>query len=111
MSPLRWTVKSTRTLAAELGARGHKASAGTVAVLLRAEGFEPAGQRQGARGEKSHPDRDAQFRYINGQARAFMDAGDPVISVDTKKKELVGRVRQRWPAVAAEGLPGPGPRP
>jgi DDE family transposase len=89
MSPLRWTVRSTRTLAAELARQGHKVSAGTVADLLRGEGFSLQGNAKVLEGS-SHPDRDAQFRYINGRAAACLSAGDPVISVDSKKKELVG---------------------
>jgi hypothetical protein len=89
MSPLRWTVKSTRTLAAELTAQGHKVSAGTVGDLLRGEGFSLQGNAKVLEGS-SHPDRDAQFRYINAEASAFLQAGDPVVSVDAKKKELVG---------------------
>jgi len=89
MSPLRWTAKSTRALAGELTAQGHKVSAGTVGDLLREEGFSLLGNAKAVEGAQ-HPDRDAQFRYISEQARAFADAGDPVISVDTKKKELVG---------------------
>ena len=88
-SPLRWTVKSTRTLAAELTAQGHRVSAGTVAGLLRAQGFSLQASAKTIEG-RQHPDRDAQFRYINGQVRGHQDAGDPVISVDAKKKELVG---------------------
>jgi hypothetical protein len=89
VSPLRWTVKSTRTLAGELTAQGHKVSAGTVADLLRAEGFSVQGNAKTMEG-KQHPDRDAQFRYISGQVSAYQAAGDPVISVDAKKKEMVG---------------------
>jgi hypothetical protein len=89
VSPLRWTVKSTRTLAAELSAQGHQVSPGTVGDLLRAEGFSLQGSAKVLEGT-SHPDRDAQFRYVNGQAAARLGAGEPVISVDSKKKELVG---------------------
>jgi len=89
MSPLRWTVKSTRTLAAELTRQGHKVSADTVRDLLHEQGFSLQGNAKTIEG-KQHPDRDAQFRYINEQAAAHQDAGDPVISVDTKKKEQVG---------------------
>jgi len=92
MSPLRWTTMSTRKLAAELTARGHKVSADTVGDLLRAEGFSLQGNAKTIEGQR-HPDRDAQFRYINEQARAHQDSGDPVISVDTKKKELVGEFK------------------
>jgi transposase len=89
MSPLRWTAKSTRSLAAELTGQGHKISADTVGDLLRAEGFSLQGNTKTVEG-KQHPDRDLQFRYINEQARAHQGTADPVISVDTKKKELVG---------------------
>jgi Rhodopirellula transposase DDE domain len=85
VSPLRWTAKSTRALTAQ----GHKVSADTVGDLLREEGFSLQGNAKTIEGAQ-HPDRDAQFRYISEQARACQDTGDPVISVDTKKKELVG---------------------
>jgi hypothetical protein len=89
MSPLRWTTKSTRNLADELTRQGHKVGADTVGDLLRAEGFSLQGNAKTLEGTR-HPDRDAQFRYISEQARAHQDGGDPVISVDTKKKELIG---------------------
>src|SRR3954453_6360321 len=90
MSPLRWTVKSTRTLADELTRQGHRVCADTVGDLLREEGFSLQANAKTLEG-RQHPDRDTQFRYINEQAKAYQDTGDPVISVDTKKKELVGR--------------------
>ena len=90
MSPLRWTTKSTRNLAGELTAQGHKVSADTVGDLLRAEGFSLQGNAKTLEGQR-HPDRDAQFSYINEQVKEHQDAADPVISVDTKKKELVGQ--------------------
>src|SRR5215472_7266391 len=89
MSPLRWTVKSTRNLADELTRQGHKVSADTVGDLLRDEGFSLQGNAKTIEGTR-HPDRDAQFRYINEQVKDHQGAGDPVISVDTKKKKLVG---------------------
>ncbi len=89
MSPLRWTTKSARTLAAELTRQGHRVGADTVGDLLREEGFSLQGSAKTIEGRR-HPDRDGQFRYINEQARAHQKAGDPVISVDTKKKELIG---------------------
>ena len=92
MSPLRWTTKSTRKLAAELTAQGHEVSADTVGDLLRAEGFSLQGSAKAVEG-KQHPDRDAQFRYINGQVREYQAARDPVVSVDAKKKELVGEFK------------------
>jgi hypothetical protein len=92
MSPLRWTTRSTRTLADELTRAGHKVSADTVGDLLREEGFSLQGNAKTIEGAQ-HPDRDAQFRYLNDHAKAYQAAGDPVISVDTKKKELVGQYR------------------
>jgi len=92
MSPLRWTVKSTRNLAAELTRQGHRVGADTVGDLLRAEGFSLQGNAKTIEGQR-HPDRDAQFRYINEQVKAHQGTADPVISVDTKKKELVGEFK------------------
>jgi hypothetical protein len=90
VSPLRWTVKSTRALAGELTCQGHKVSAATVGDLLREQGFSLQGNAKTIEG-KRHPDRDAQFRYINDQVKAHQDTADPVISVDTKKKEQTGQ--------------------
>ncbi len=92
MSPLRWTVKSTRSLAAELTRQGHRVGADTVADLLREECFSLQAGAKTVEG-KQHPDRDAQFRYINERARQHMGVGQPVISVDAKKKGLVGEYR------------------
>jgi hypothetical protein len=89
MSPLRWTCKSTRQLATELGRQGHRVSHQTVAELLHGLDYSLQGNRKTKEGA-AHPDRDAQFTYLNGQVRAFQERGQPVISVDTKKKELVG---------------------
>lgn len=100
MSPLRWTVKSTRTLARELARTGHRVSADTDADLLREEGFSLQANAKTIEGSQ-HPDRDAQFRYLHEQARDHRDAGQPVISVDTKKKEFVGEFKnngRQWPA-------------
>jgi hypothetical protein len=89
MSPLRWTCKSTRQLATELGRQGHRVSHQTVAELLHALDYRLQGNRKTKEGT-AHPDRDAQFTYLNAQVRACQERGQPVISVDTKKKELVG---------------------
>lgn len=89
MSPLRWTIRSTRTLADELTRQGHPVSHWTVARLLHEAGYSLQANAKTVEG-KQHADRDAQFRYINDQAARFLRAGDPVVSVDTKKKELVG---------------------
>ena len=92
MSPLRWTTKLTRNLAGELTRQGHRVGADTVGDLLRAEGFSLQGNAKTIEGQR-HPDRDAQFRYISEQVKAHQDTADPVISVDTKKKELVGEFK------------------
>jgi Rhodopirellula transposase DDE domain/Helix-turn-helix of DDE superfamily endonuclease len=89
MSALRWTTKSTRTLADELSRLGWRISAGTVAEALRAQGFSLQANAKTLEG-KQHPDRDAQFRYLNEQVADHQGSADPVISVDAKKKELVG---------------------
>ena len=91
-SPLRWTSKSTRKLADELNARGHKVSHVSVADLLHDLDYSLQANRKTQEG-KGHPDRDAQFRYIAKQVRAFQKEGQPVISVDSKKRELVGNYK------------------
>jgi hypothetical protein len=88
-SPLRWTCKSTRVLAAELTRHHHPVSHEKVAQFLRAMDYSLQGTRKTEEGT-DHPDRDAQFQYINDQVRRALAASRPVISVDTKKKELVG---------------------
>ena len=90
-SPLRWTTKSLRHLAGELARQGHPVSAPTVASLLRSNGFSLQGNAKTLEGEQ-HPDRDAQFRYINEQVKDHQAAGEPVVSVDTKKREQLGRL-------------------
>src|SRR4051795_571396 len=104
MSPMRWTVKSTRTLADELTRQGHRVCADTVGNLLREEGFSLQANAKTLEG-RQHPDRDTQFRYINEQAKAYQDTGDPVISVDTKKKELVGPFRNPGRQWRPKGAP------
>ena len=91
-SPLRWTSKSTRALAEELRAQGHSVAPRTVAKLLHESGYSLQATRKTREG-RDHPDRDAQFRYLTGQVNAHLGSGDPVVSVDTKKKELVGRYK------------------
>jgi len=88
-SPLRWICKSTRTLAAQLTRRKHPVSHMKVAQLLREQGYSLQGNRK-TEEAGDHPDRDAQFRHINTQVKRALAKGTPVISVDTKKKELVG---------------------
>jgi Rhodopirellula transposase DDE domain len=89
MSQLRWTSKSTRTMAEELTRLGHPVSWVTVARCLDDMGYSLQANRKSKEGPQ-HADRDAQFRYINRQVKAQMATGDPVVSVDAKKKELVG---------------------
>ena len=88
-SPLRWTCKSIRRLADELTRENHPVGAVTVAKLLRQAGYSLQANRKTREGA-SHPDRNAQFEYINDSVRRFLQRGQPAISVDTKKKELVG---------------------
>lgn len=92
MSPLRWTTKSTRVLAAELTRQGHPCSPQKVGELLHGLGYSLQGLRKAAEGE-SHPDRNAQFEHINARVEDHQQRGQPVISVDTKKKELVGNFK------------------
>jgi Rhodopirellula transposase DDE domain len=103
-SPLRWTIKSTAKLASELSAQGHPVSARTVAKMLVAEGYSLQANVKTVEGAH-HPDRDAQFRYLNGQVGVFQAGGDPVISVDTKKKELVGNFKAAGREWAPAGHP------
>jgi hypothetical protein len=114
-SPLRWTCKSTRTLAGELVHRHHPISHEKVAQYLRELGYTLQGNRKTEEGE-DHVDRDAQFGHINRKVRRALAQGWPVISVDTKKKELIGNYAnagQQWlPAKTAELVSGhdfPGP--
>jgi hypothetical protein len=91
-SPLRCTCKSTRRLADELTRQRHRVSANTVAALLRQAGYSLQANRKTREGV-SHPDRNAQSEYINAQVRRFQDRDQPAISVDTKKKELIGDLK------------------
>ena len=103
-SPLRWTCKSTRNLAEALVDQGHQVSHQTVARLLQATGYNLQVNRKTREGD-SHPDRDAQFEYIAKQVRAFQRRGQPVVSVDTKKKELVGDFKNAGREWQPEGSP------
>ena len=91
-SPLRWTCKSTRQLSQELGRKGYSISNVTVADLLHRLDYSLQANAKTLEGA-SHPDRDAQFQYINGRVKEFLRRHQPVISVDTKKKELVGQFK------------------
>jgi len=105
MSPLRWTSKSTQNLADELTAQGHPASARTVARLLGVLGYSLQANQKSMEGRSSNPDRNAQFEFINQQAAERLAAGQPVISVDTKKKELIGEFRNGGREYQPKGLP------
>jgi hypothetical protein len=97
-SPLRWTCKSTRAIADALTRRQHPISHSKVAQILRHQGYSLQGNRKTEEGE-DHPDRDAQFRHINTAVKQYLKQGWPVISSDTKKKELVGNYYnggQQW---------------
>ena len=93
-SPLRWLCKSTRSLSVELGRQRHPISHSKVAQLLHAQKYSLQGNRKTEEGE-DHPDRDAQFRHINKVVKDALSKGTPVISVDTKKKELIGNYENK----------------
>ena len=94
MSHLKWTNKSTRLMSEEMGRKGHQVSHVTVARRLWEMGYSLQGNLKALEGPQ-HPDRDAQFRYINQLVSRFMRTKDPVLSVDTKKKELIGAFENR----------------
>ena len=103
-SPLRWTCKSTRGLAKELRGQGHQASHSLVAQLLRELGFSLQSNRKTREGS-AHPDRNAQFEFINARATRRLARKEPVISVDTKKKELVGDYKNSGREWSPQGKP------
>jgi hypothetical protein len=104
MSPLRWTCKSTRTLAAELQAQGHKVSHMTVDRLLHDLNYSLRSNRKVEEGKQS-PDRDAQFRFINRKVRSFQRRNQPVISVDAKKREILGNLKNPGQEWRSQGKP------
>ncbi len=101
-SPLRWTCKSLRKLARELRKLGHQVSHQLVSELLHDLGYSLQANRKTREGG-DQPDRDAQFEYVNAQAESFLAAGEPVVSVDAKKKELVGDAQECWARMASAG--------
>ena len=103
-SPLRWTCKSVRKLAAELNRMGHKVSHNLVAELLRSMGYSLQANRKTLEGA-SHPDRDGQFEHISEKVNSFQEQGQPVVSVDTKKKELVGDFKNNGQELRPKGHP------
>jgi transposase len=105
-SPLRWTCKSVRRLASELQQLGHQTGHRMVAELLHELGYSLQANRKTLEGTQ-HPDRNAQFEYINARAQEAIAAGNPVISVDTKKKELIGNFRNSGREWRPKGTPEP----
>src|SRR5712691_11875684 len=105
-SPLRWTCKSVRRLAAELTYQGHRTSHRMVAALLRQLGYSLQANRKTIEGT-GHPDRNAQFEHINACVRTYLRQGEPAISVDTKKKELVGNFKNAGREWRPRGQPQP----
>jgi DNA-binding phage protein len=105
-SPLRWTSKSLRNLATELQQMGHRVSRHLVADLLHTLKYSLQANRKTLEGS-DHPDRDAQFSYLNQQAQRYLEAGEPVISVDAKKKELVGDFKNGGRELRPQGEPEP----
>lgn len=103
-SPLRWTCKSLRKLAMELGEQGHNVSHTSIGGLLKQLGYSLQGNRKTLEGA-DHPDRNAQFEYINARVEIALSQGQPVISVDTKKKELVGQFKNGGKEWRPEGDP------
>ena len=103
-SPLRWTCKSLRTLSEELSLKGYSVSYPKVGDLLRNLGYSLQANRKVLEGS-DHPDRNAQFEFINDQAAQCIASGNPVISVDTKKKELVGAYKNNGTTWRPEGKP------
>jgi Rhodopirellula transposase DDE domain len=103
-SPLRWTCKSLRRLAEELTQQAHPVSPNTVAALLKAADYSLQANRKTREGGQ-HPDRNAQFEYLNRRVREFLDHGQPAISVDTKKKELLGDFKNAGREWRPQGKP------
>jgi transposase len=103
-SPLRWTCKSLRKLAEDLRKRGHQVSHELVSQLLHELGYSLQANRKTREGG-DHPDRNAQFEHVNAQAEVFLAAGEPVVSVDAKKKELVGDFKNPGREWAPQGQP------
>lgn len=104
MSPLRWTCRSTRTLAKELTRQGFHIGSTKVRQLLRSQGYSLQSNRKSIEGQQ-HPDRDAQFQHIAKRVRVLQRTGQPAISVDTKKKEPLGRLKNKGKTYRRKGSP------
>jgi len=103
-SPLRWTCKSTRTLAQELTRQGYHVSSTKIGQLLHTQGYSLQANRKVIEG-KQHPDRDAQFEHINKRVNAFLRTRQPAISIDTKKKEVLGNMKNTGQTYRPKGKP------
>jgi len=104
-NPLCWTTKSLRNLQSELGKQGHQISHVKVGALLKKLGYSLQLNQKALQVGEAHVDRDAQFEHINAKARSFMEEGQPVISVDTKKKENIGNFKNNGVEYAPKGTP------
>lgn len=104
-SPLRWTCKSIRKLSTSLNKKGYSIGRQTVANILHELDYSLQANRKTSEGKKDHPDRDKQFKYINKKVRSFLRRGFPVISVDTKKKELIGNYKNDGQEWEKKGVP------
>jgi len=104
MSPLRWTCKSTRALAGELLSQGFVASSTKVGTLLKSQGYSLQSNRKTVEG-RQHPDRDAQFEFIARRVKARIRCGEPAISIDTKKKETLGKLKNSGKTYRKKGDP------
>ena len=104
MSPLRWTCRSTRSLATELNSQGFVIGSVKVGELLKLQGYSLQSNRKTVEG-KQHPDRDAQFRFIAQRVRARSRCGEPAISIDTKKKETLGNLKNAGKTYRRQGEP------
>jgi hypothetical protein len=103
-SPLRWTIKSVRQLTSALEDMGHEVSRQTVMEILHEQNYSLQANKKTLEGT-DHPDRDKQFRHINRRVKAFLSDGDPVVSVDTKKKELIGDYENKGREWHFQGCP------
>lgn len=103
-TPLRWTCKSTRTLARELTSQGYQISSTKIGQLLRVQGYSLQANRKTIEG-KQHPDRDAQFEHISKRIRAYFRTRQPAISIDTKKKEALGNMKNAGQTYCPKGKP------
>jgi len=105
MNPLKWTSKSTRAIETALKQKGYQISDTTIAEILKAEGYSLQSNKKDLAIKPSHPDRDAQFKYINKTALKYIKAGKPVISIDAKKKEKIGNFKNNGAEYSKIGEP------